>query len=243
MGGATENFGGTSAASPYAAGAAALLIQADPTLTPEQIRTLLKSHGSLVTNPDNGLSFRRTDVAAALASVAPCGDGNLQGTEECDDGNTADGDCCSADCAFESNASSCDDADACTSADSCDGAGSCVGGPPLSCDDVNACTDDSCDSGSGCVFTNNSDPCSDGNACTSVDACSGGACSPGPPLDCDDADPCTADGCDGVTGCFHSEIPECIPPAPVPAASVWGQAALLAMLAWAGALWLRRHRR
>jgi cysteine-rich repeat protein len=243
IGGGLENFGGTSAASPYAAGAAALLIEADPTLTPEQIRTLLKSHGTLVTNPDNGLSFRRSDIAAALASVAPCGDGSLQGMEECDDGNTADGDCCSAVCAFESNASSCDDADACTSADSCDGAGTCIGGSPLTCDDANACTDDSCDSGSGCVFTNNSDPCSDGNVCTSADACSGGACSAGPPLDCDDADPCTADGCDGVTGCFHSEIPECIPPAPVPATSIWGQAALLGSLAWAGALWLRSRRR
>jgi cysteine-rich repeat protein len=242
LGGGTRNFGGTSAASPYAAGAAALLLEADPTLTPEQIRTLLKSHGTLVTNPDNGLAFRRSDIAAALDAVAPCGDGNLQGVEECDDGNNLDGDCCSALCMFEGNGSSCDDADACTTPDTCDGAGSCSGAA-LVCNDANLCTNDTCDSGSGCIFTNNTATCDDLDACTTADACSGGTCVGGPPLDCDDADPCTADGCDGVTGCFHSTIPECIAPAEVPATGAWAQAAVLAMLVSAGVLWLRTRRR
>ncbi len=71
LGGGTANFGGTSAASPYAAGEAALLLQADPALSPAAIRNLLGAHGPLVVNPDNGLAFRRSDVAAALATLAP----------------------------------------------------------------------------------------------------------------------------------------------------------------------------
>ena len=50
-----------------------------------------------------------------------CGDGTInQPSEQCDDGNTQNGDCCSASCQFES------------------------------CDDGNACTDDSCNPASGC---------------------------------------------------------------------------------------------
>jgi subtilisin family serine protease len=69
MGGGTRDFGGTSAASPYAAAQAALLFQADGSLTPGDVRTLLTSHGPLVTNPDNQLAFPRSDVAAALTQV------------------------------------------------------------------------------------------------------------------------------------------------------------------------------
>ena len=75
-GGATHPFGGTSAASPYAAGEAALLLQAQPALTPAALRSLMKAHGPLVTNPGNSLSFRRTDVAGALATLVDSdGDG------------------------------------------------------------------------------------------------------------------------------------------------------------------------
>jgi subtilisin family serine protease len=68
-GGGTQAFGGTSAASPYAAGEAALLFQAQPGLTAAALRTLMKAHGPLVTNPGNGLAFRRTDVLGALATL------------------------------------------------------------------------------------------------------------------------------------------------------------------------------
>jgi subtilisin family serine protease len=69
LGGGVTSFGGTSASSPYAAAEAALLFDADATLTPEQVRTLLKTHGPLVTNPDNGMSFVRSDIGAAIASL------------------------------------------------------------------------------------------------------------------------------------------------------------------------------
>jgi subtilisin family serine protease len=69
LGGGAAAFGGTSAATPYAAAEAALLLQADPTLSPGEIRDLLAAHGPLVVNPENGLAFRRSDVAAALATL------------------------------------------------------------------------------------------------------------------------------------------------------------------------------
>ncbi|TMA58782.1 MAG: hypothetical protein E6J75_04610 [Deltaproteobacteria bacterium] len=132
-----------------------------------------------------------------------CGNGIVDLGEQCDDGNTLNGDCCSATCKFEPagspcpnpipnacistacngaaacvatpNMALCNDGNACTTADVCT-AGVCVGGPALGCNDGNVCTDDSCDPATGCVHTPNSLPCNDGNPCTSGDACAGGAC-------------------------------------------------------------------
>jgi subtilisin family serine protease len=67
MGGGVEPaFGGTSAACPYAAAEAALLVQAKPSLTPDQMRSALVSSGPLVTNSDSGLAFPRADVEQAI---------------------------------------------------------------------------------------------------------------------------------------------------------------------------------
>lgn len=72
------NFGGTSVSSAYASAEAALLLSVAPSLTPAGIRSLLTSYGPLVTNPDNGSSYRRTDLyAAALAVLDTDGDGIL----------------------------------------------------------------------------------------------------------------------------------------------------------------------
>ena len=174
---------------------------------------------------------RKPDPSANLASTcgaAICGNGIQEGSEDCDDGNTNGGDCCSATCQYEVASSPCDDGDACTSPDACDGADSCTSGAPLTCDDTNSCTDDSCIPASGCVFANNTDPCDDGNACTSSDTCSSGSCQSGPPPKCDDFDPCTADSCNMVGGCSHDPIVECV--AEVPASSHSGRLFLLAMM-------------
>jgi cysteine-rich repeat protein len=206
-GGIQNDFAGTSASSAYAAAQAALLLEADPGLTPAQVLASLSSSGTTVQNPANGLSFPRPDVGELVtAIVAVCGNGSVEPGEDCDDGGTVDGDCCAADCSYEAPDSGCDDADACTGPDTCDGAGVCVGGPPPLCDDANACTDDSCDSVSGCLFQPNADPCDDGDACTTQDTCSAGSCSGGPPPDCDDGDPCTAESCDALEGCVHTPI-------------------------------------
>jgi subtilisin family serine protease len=65
-GGGTSTFLGTSQASPHAAGAAALLLQAKPTLSPDQIEAAFKNTGISITDPKNGLVFKRIDVKAAL---------------------------------------------------------------------------------------------------------------------------------------------------------------------------------
>jgi cysteine-rich repeat protein len=73
-------------------------------------------------------------LVAALAP--PCGDGIVQDGEDCDDGNTSDGDCCSATCQYETLGSACEDGRVCTNDDQCDGAGACVaGGPATTCDE------------------------------------------------------------------------------------------------------------
>jgi subtilisin family serine protease len=71
LGGGTTAFGGTSAASPFAAGEAALIFDIDGTLTPAQVRDFLKTHGRQVTNPDNDLSFTRSEVRLAPEALGP----------------------------------------------------------------------------------------------------------------------------------------------------------------------------
>ncbi len=68
-------------------------------------------------------SFGRLTLAASS-----CGNGLLDGFEECDDGNLLSGDCCSATCSFEPAGASCDDDDVCTTGDACDGEGACTVG-------------------------------------------------------------------------------------------------------------------
>ena len=96
-------------------------------------------------------------VPAATVSVAPrasvCGDGFTEGAEQCDDGNTDAGDCCSPTCTLDAASAPCDDGDVCTTSESCDGAGACVATAELQCDDGTPCTWDRCDPVAGCLST------------------------------------------------------------------------------------------
>jgi subtilisin family serine protease len=69
VGGGASTFLGTSQASPHAAAAAALLLQANPGLSPDRIKAALQGTGPTVTDGKNSLSFHRIDVKAALDSV------------------------------------------------------------------------------------------------------------------------------------------------------------------------------
>ena len=95
LNGTNANVGGTSVSSAYASGEAALLFSLDPTLTPGEVRTLLTSHGSVVTNPDNGDSYPRTDLFAAYSTVLLTldsdGDGRLDDGDA--SGNIGDAPC------------------------------------------------------------------------------------------------------------------------------------------------------
>jgi subtilisin family serine protease len=64
--GGTSTFFGTSQASPLAAACAALMLESDPTLTPNDIETALEASPTLVSDVTNGLSFPRLDCLAAL---------------------------------------------------------------------------------------------------------------------------------------------------------------------------------
>jgi len=100
-GGGVQALTGTSMASPHAAGTAALLRQAFPSLTPAALLTALTSTGVPLTDPKNGLTTPRVDAEAALLSLSGCGDGVVDASEGCDDGNYLNGDGCSSTCRIE----------------------------------------------------------------------------------------------------------------------------------------------
>jgi hypothetical protein len=72
IGGGTATLGGTSMASPHAAGTAALLIQAKPSITPTEIETVLQTTGVPVTDPKNGQTHPRINAFAAVSAVLSC---------------------------------------------------------------------------------------------------------------------------------------------------------------------------
>jgi len=88
-------------------------------------------------------------AAAARPAFAVCGDRHLDPGEQCDDGNTIAGDCCSPTCRYEPAGSPCNDNSVCTTSDACDGAGVCRG-VKISCEEGNKCTIDHCEPADGC---------------------------------------------------------------------------------------------
>jgi cysteine-rich repeat protein len=90
-------------------------------------------------------------VAVEEPPDGECGNGTVDEGESCDDGNTADGDCCSSSCSLEPAGSSCTDGDACNGEETCSDTGECLAGDTLECDDGDPCTRDSCDAVSGCM--------------------------------------------------------------------------------------------
>lgn len=69
IGGGVSTFVGTSQACPVAAGVAALMLSAHPGLSPDALEAALKNTGVTVTDPKNGLSFRRIDAKGAVDAV------------------------------------------------------------------------------------------------------------------------------------------------------------------------------
>jgi len=70
-GGGTANMGGTSMATPTAVGVAALMLEANPALSPTDILAIMKGTGVPVVDSRNGATFPRIDALAATKAVIP----------------------------------------------------------------------------------------------------------------------------------------------------------------------------
>jgi cysteine-rich repeat protein len=123
-----------------------------------------------------------TAKGPTVACQEVCGNGVLEGAEQCDDGNNTPGDGCRANCTIETcgdgildPGEQCDDhnhvnGDCCSSTCHFEPNGSACAS------DGNACTNDVCNGAGLCVHTPNSAPCDDHNSCTTNDTCTGGVC-------------------------------------------------------------------
>ncbi|HXC50042.1 MAG TPA: choice-of-anchor Q domain-containing protein [Candidatus Limnocylindrales bacterium] len=91
------------------------------------------------------------DLGAYEAGIPVCGNGLVEYGEICDDGNVANGDCCSSTCTFEADGAPCwEDGVGCT-VDECDSVGRCLHtADDSACDDGTLCTRDYCNVESGC---------------------------------------------------------------------------------------------
>lgn len=73
MNGSQTEMGGTSQAAPMAAGLAALMLEANPDLTPDLIRKKMQCSGIMVSDAKNGLSFPRINARAAVQAALGAG--------------------------------------------------------------------------------------------------------------------------------------------------------------------------
>lgn len=71
LGGKTALYWGTSQASPTAAGVAALLLEKRMGLSPTEVENILKTSGTPVTDPSNGLAFPLINALAAIKAITP----------------------------------------------------------------------------------------------------------------------------------------------------------------------------
>ncbi len=105
------------------------------------------------------------------------------------------------------NGVTCSDGNYCTQTDTCQ-SDACVGTNPVVCQAMDQChLPGVCNPANGVC----SDPikpdftsCNDGSQCTRNDFCYSGVCE-GTRISCDDENFCTADTCDPLVGCIHTE--------------------------------------
>ncbi len=177
---------GTSMACPQVVGLAALVLDLDPSLTPAEVRQIIRDGAVDMGSAGFDLAYGwgRIDVLRTLALV----DGRCTPPADCDDGLFCNG---VEDCVGETF--------------------HCVPGTPVDCDDGIACTDDSCNEDTdSCDNIANDANCDDGLFCNGAETCSGGACQAGvdpcPGQGCDDdADVCVSLDCNNNGTCESGE--------------------------------------
>lgn len=162
-------------------------------------------------------------VDGTLGGCPVCGNGELDGGETCEDGNTANGDGCSSDCQNEKciqqtgapgypTVPLCDDGNFCTT-DTCNtslNGGTCQH-TSKNCADNFSCTTDSCNAQTQeCEHVANDAGCNDGNPCTddfcSVSTGCGGTANSDP---CNDGDACTENDTCSDGECSGTPIQGC----------------------------------
>lgn len=154
-------------------------------------------------DPPNMTAY--SGVFSAVTFSAVCGDGNVEGDEQCDppDGGVN----CDENCqtipvvcgnGIVQTGEQCDPPDERSCDENCQNIiAECS--TNAECDDGDTCTDNVC-SGGQCSYPFNTAPCGF-DICQPNALCSNGVCLTGEPLDCDDGNPCTDDTCLPAFGC------------------------------------------
>ncbi len=138
------------------------------------------SSGSGGTGATDGGAGTDGGGAAGTDGGATCGNGVVEGTEECDDGNSVQDDGCDNTCSFvcvagDPKRDHCDDGNACNGTETCGTDHACTSGTPLndgdSCGTDMVCVNGNCISAScGDALVQNGEECDDGNS-TPGDGC------------------------------------------------------------------------
>jgi cysteine-rich repeat protein len=128
-----------------------------------------------------------TIAGPTAACQAACGNGILEGSEACDDGNTSNGDGCSATCTLQlcgngvvNPGEQCDDGNT-ANGDCCSATCQYAPAGTACTSDGNPCTTDQCNATGVCQHAGTSGgSCDDGNGCTLGDVCVAGTCTGNP---------------------------------------------------------------
>jgi cysteine-rich repeat protein len=181
--------------------------------------------GVIVVPPDSG-----TGDDSGLIDPSLCGNGMVDPSEQCDDGNRTNGDGCNNNCHFTctpEDAKPCDDHDFCNGVETCNEMHQCL--PPTAkapdgavCGDANKCQDGICipaapDCGDG-LIERPDEECEDGNSVNGdgCDNCRFTCVSTDKARDCNDPDPCP-----GVATC-NDNLHKCVAGTPLTELSTCG---------------------
>ena len=226
-GGSITGKSGTSMSCPTVAGLAALVLDLDPSLTPAEVRQIIRD-GAIDMGPagfDRAYGYGRIDVLNTLALVG----GGCSSDPECDDGvycngaETCVGNACQAGTAIDcndgvgctddscnettdscdnvANNANCDNGLYCDGTETCHATLDCQAGTAVNCNDGVGCTADSCNEGTDtCDNIPNDAVCDDGLYCNGAESCDAlFDCQAGPAINCSDGVGCTDDSCNEVT--------------------------------------------
>ncbi len=203
------SWDGTSMSTPHISGVVALILDANPSLTVDEIKTALYETANPI-NPDS----------VCYGVVKQAGLNYWIGVVDCSSNNYGAGivDAFGAvnyfipqepECAINED---CDDSLFCNGDETCV-LGFCQSGTPIDCSSLNdQCNYGVCDeSTKSCVIQPKAEntPCEDELFCTENDYCSIGICSSGTSKTCDDSEICTTDSCNEDLKICENTWPVC----------------------------------